>query len=225
MNNYFIILAAGNSSRFKSKIPKQYSMYKGIQTFQHSINKALESKMFKKVILVINKNHKKYIYNLDKKNIIAIKGGKQRHISCFKALKFLKKFKPNKVFIHDAARPNFSIKLLKNLNKYLKNYNAVIPYTKPVETILSKYKKKFRILKKENIILNQTPQCFNFKSLYELSNHNKSLVTDESSLFIKNNLKVKFIKGEENNFKITKKSDLKKSILNIITELVLIFIN
>ena len=64
MNNYFIILAAGNSSRFKSKIPKQYSMYKGIQTFQHSINKALESKMFKKVILVINKNHKKYILSL-----------------------------------------------------------------------------------------------------------------------------------------------------------------
>ena len=90
MNNYFIILAAGNSSRFKSKIPKQYSMYKGIQTFQHSINKALKSKMFKKVILVINKNHEKYIYNLDKKNIIAIKGGKKRHISCFKALKFLK---------------------------------------------------------------------------------------------------------------------------------------
>ena len=31
-------------------------MYKGIQTFQHSINKALESKLFKKVILVINRN-------------------------------------------------------------------------------------------------------------------------------------------------------------------------
>ncbi len=210
MNNYFIILAAGNSSRFKSKIPKQYSMYKGIQTFHHSINKALESKMFKKVILVINKNHGKYIYKLDKKNIIVINGGKQRHISCFKALKFLKKFKPNRVFIHDAARPNFSIKLLKNLNKHLKNYNAVIPYTKPVETILSKNKKKFKILKKENIILNQTPQCFNFKSLYELSKYNKSLVTDESSLFIKNNLKIKFIKGEENNFKITKRSDLSR---------------
>ena len=64
MNNYFIILAAGNSSRFKSKIPKQYSMYKGIQTFQHSINKALESKMFRKVILVINKKNQKACYSL-----------------------------------------------------------------------------------------------------------------------------------------------------------------
>ena len=211
MNNYFIILAAGNSTRFRSKIPKQYSMYKGIQTFQHSINKALESKLFKKVILVINRKHKKYIHNLDKKNIIEINGGKQRHISCFKALKFIKKFKPNKVFIHDAARPNFSIKLLKNLNKHLKDYSAVIPYTRPVETILNKNKKNYQILRKENITLNQTPQCFNFKKLYELSKYNKSLVTDESSLFIKNNLKVKFIKGEENNFKITKKSDLNRA--------------
>ena len=128
MNNYFIILAAGNSSRFRSKTPKQYSMYKGIQTFQHSINKALESKLFKKVILVINKKHRKYIYNLDKKNIIQINGGKQRHISCFKALKFIKKFKPNKVFIHDAARPNFSIKLLKNLNKYLKEIKKILKF-------------------------------------------------------------------------------------------------
>ena len=38
-----------------------------------------------------------------------------------------------------------------------------------------------------------------------ISKYNKSLVTDESSLFIKNNLKVKFIKGEENNLKLQKK--------------------
>ena len=62
MNNYFIILAAGNSTRFRSKIPKQYSMYKGIQTFQHSINKALESKLFKKVILVIIDDLEIYTY-------------------------------------------------------------------------------------------------------------------------------------------------------------------
>ena len=33
---------------------------------------------------------------------------------------YLKKYKPRNVFIHDAARPNFSIKLLKNLTKNLK---------------------------------------------------------------------------------------------------------
>ena len=60
-------------------------------------------------------------------------------------------------------------------------------------------------------MLTQTPQCFNFKSLYNLSKNNKTIITDEASLYLNNNKKVKFIKGEEKNIKITKKSDLYNS--------------
>ena len=49
------------------------------------------------------------------------------------------------------------------------------------------------------------------KLYINLSKLNKKKVTDEASLFLNNNKKkIKFIKGEENNFKITTKSDLKK---------------
>ena len=51
---------------------------------------------------------------------------------------------------------------------------------------------------------------FDLKTLYTLSKLNKTKVTDEASLFLNNNKKVKFIKGEQNNYKITTKSDLKK---------------
>ena len=54
------------------------------------------------------------------KLIKIIKGGKERSDSSLKALKYLKKYKPNNVFIHDAARPNFSIKLLQTIIKNLK---------------------------------------------------------------------------------------------------------
>ena len=57
MNNCFIILAAGESKRFKSKIPKPYYLYRGKPLFQHSIDKAKESKKFKKIILVFNNKH------------------------------------------------------------------------------------------------------------------------------------------------------------------------
>ena len=43
MNNCFIILAAGESKRFKSKTPKPYYFYKGKPLFLHSIDKAKES--------------------------------------------------------------------------------------------------------------------------------------------------------------------------------------
>ena len=55
MNNYFIILAAGKGKRFSSKMPKQFSLYKNKPLFMHSIDTALKSKLFKKIILVINK--------------------------------------------------------------------------------------------------------------------------------------------------------------------------
>ena len=40
MNNYFVILAAGTSKRFRSDVPKQFIKYKGLMLFEHSIKKA-----------------------------------------------------------------------------------------------------------------------------------------------------------------------------------------
>ena len=117
MNNYFIILASGQSKRFNSKKPKQFNIYKNTALFKHSLEKAIKSKLFKKIILVVN--NKKNIKEKFPKNVSIIKGGKERSDSSLIALKYIKKFKPNNVLIHDAARPNFTIKLLKTLLKSL----------------------------------------------------------------------------------------------------------
>ena len=69
MNNCFIILAAGESKRFKSKTPKPYYIYRGKPLFLHSVNKAKESNKFKKIVLVINKKHKKLIRSIKLKNV------------------------------------------------------------------------------------------------------------------------------------------------------------
>jgi len=133
MNNYFIILASGQSKRFNSNKQKQYSLYKGKTLFIHSLEKALKSKLFKKIIIVVN--NKKEIKEKFSKNILIIKGGKERSDSSLIALKFIKKYKPNNVLIHDAARPNFTFKLLKKLINELKKHNAVIPAIKSKDTI------------------------------------------------------------------------------------------
>jgi len=54
MKNCFIILAAGKSERFKSTIPKPYYPFKGKPLYLHSIDKAIKSKKFSKVVLVVN---------------------------------------------------------------------------------------------------------------------------------------------------------------------------
>ena len=210
MNNYFVILAAGKSKRFHKKIAKQFYNFKNKEIIDHSVQKSLNSKLFKKIIIVSNNiNHlkkKKY-----PKLISIIKGGKERSDSSLKALKYLKKYKPKNVFIHDAARPNFSINLLKNIAKNLKKNKAVVPVLNSKDSIKYKIKNQIFNLDRNNSLLTQTPQAFRFKELYNLSIKEKNKVSDEATLFINNNYKVKFITGENKNDKITYLSDVETS--------------
>ena len=203
MSNCFILLAAGKGKRFKSKNLKQFVNYRNKPLFMHSIDKALRSNLFKQIVIVTNNKIK-----LKNKKIKIIKGGKERYQSSQKALEFIKNKKFKNVFIHDAARPNFSINLLKNLKKHLSYNKAVVPYINTDNSTKYVNKNKIVNLKREKVLLTQTPQCFNFKALYNLSKINKTYVTDEATIFLNNDKNVKFIKGEEKNIKITKKSDL-----------------
>ena len=70
MSNCFILLAAGKGKRFNSRERKQFINYKNKPLFMHSIHKAKKSKLFKKILLVTNKQIK-----IPKVEVI--KGGKE----------------------------------------------------------------------------------------------------------------------------------------------------
>ena len=93
--------------------------------------------------------------------------------------------------------------------RHLKRNIAVIPYINSKDTIKYRVKNELYNLNRENTYLTQTPQAFKFKKLYELAINEKNKITDEATLFINKNRKIKFIKGENNNNKITFKSDVK----------------
>ena len=210
MNNYFVILAAGKSKRFHKNKAKQFYKYKNKEIIDHSIEKSLNSKLFKKILIVTNNVNylKKKKYS---KSINIIKGGKERSDSSLLALKYLKKYKPKNIFIHDAARPNFSIKLLKNIAKNLNKNKAVVPVISSRDSIKYKIKSQVFNLNKDKSFLTQTPQAFRFKELYDLALKEKTKVSDEATLFINNNFKIKFIPGENKNTKVTYLSDIETS--------------
>ena len=211
MSNCFIILAAGQSKRFKSVNLKQYTSYKNKPVFEHSLEKIIKSKLFKHIILVTNKKsivQKKYL-----SSIKILKGGKERNDSSLNALKYASKLNLKNILIHDAARPNFSLKLVNKILYNLKYNKAVIPYIKSTDSIKYSLKKSIYNLDKKKIFLTQTPQGFKFDDLFKFSKLNKFKIEDEASLFINNNAPVKFIKGEKENWKITYINDV-KNILN-----------
>ncbi len=214
MNNCFIILAAGESKRFNSNIPKSYQVYKGKPVIYHSIDKALKCEKIRKIVVVTNKKHNKFLRKIKNSKIKYIYGGTTRAISSLIALKSIKRENFKNVLIHDAARPNFSIKLVNKIIKELKKNNCVVPAIKPNDTVKLKIKKSYLNLDRENLFLSQTPQGFNYKELEKIQNEKKIDITDDSTLFLDANKKIKIINGELNNIKITFKNDI-EAIKNI----------
>ena len=209
MSFSFILLAGGNSNRFKSNIPKQYHKIVGKTLIDISIDKIKEFKEIKKIIIVFNRKHKKYLKKNNFKNIKLISGGNTRNESTYNALDYLSKSNnTNKVLIHDAARPNFSKKLIKNILKNAKKYKTVVPVLKLQDALKIKQKNnKTLSLDKNNFFLTQTPQCFNFNEIFKLHSKRKKKYNDDDYSLIKDNKKVKLIRGEKRNFKITNQED------------------
>ena len=212
MSFCLIILAGGNSYRFKSNISKPYQKIAGKSLIEINVNKALKFKQIKKIILVYNKKDLKRVKSLKLKNIKLILGGINRQQSTFNALKHVKNIKGiSKVLIHDVARPNFSSKLFNSIIKNMKNARAVIPkigiqdaVKQKIDSSLSEY-----ILGKnrDNLFLTQTPQAFDLKEIYHLHKMNAAKYKDDDISLYMNLNKIKFIEGEKNNFKITDQSD------------------
>jgi len=200
----FILLAAGDSSRFKSNLPKPYQKIGEKTLIELSLNKIRQFKEFKKIVIVHNPTHIKFLKKINLKNISIINGGKTRQQSTYKALNYLKKCGSyDRVLIHDSARPNFSKNLIRKILTVSKKNKTVIPTLKLQDAIKEKHgKNNFSNLARDKFILTQTPQCFEFKNILMLHKKYKEKYNDDDLSLINNN-KIKFINGEKRNFKIT----------------------
>ena len=212
MSFCLIILAGGNSHRFRSNIGKPYQKIAGKSLVEINVDKARQFKQIKKIILVYNKKDSKRAKSLKLKDVKLILGGKNRQQSAFNALRYLSNTNEvSKVLVHDVARPNFSLKLFGSIIRNMKKAKAVVPKIDIQDAVKQKINSSLNeyILAKDrkNLFLTQTPQAFNFKEIYHLHKTNADKYKDDDiSLYMDLN-KIKFIEGEKNNFKITDKSD------------------
>ena len=210
MSFCLILLAAGDSKRFNSKIPKPFIKVAGKTLLDHSLVKFNKIKQIKKIVVVINKKHSNLLKKIKSNNFSKIIGGKTRQESTYKALRYIKKnrVKCTNVLIHDSARPNFSLKLIKKIINASRK-NTVIPKIPIHDALKESVSKEFLLnLPRENFFSTQTPQSFNFREILALHSRNKSLYKDDDLSLVQSLKKVKFVDGEKNNFKITNQQDL-----------------
>ena len=217
-----IVLAAGNSSRFDKNKSKMFYKIDGAPVIDFTLNNLLSVFNKRSLYITINKKiTKKEKKNLEKytENPLII-GGSTRHKSLINSLGQINHKRIDYVLIHDAARPNVSIKLIKQIKKEILTgkYDAVVPYIKIEDTVKqAQNKSKFKTIDRKKLIATQTPQAFKTINLHKNINNISSTITDDVQTIEKMKLaKIKYILGEKSNLKITTKSDLElfKSYLN-----------
>lgn len=208
-----IILTAGNSVRFGMNKNKNLALINNKTILSFSLNAFLKNKSIDSIILVIRKEDYKEINNILKnenlsKTINIIYGGRNRKESVYKALLASSS---KYVIIQDGARPFIKDSYIEKCIKALKKYKGVTMGVPVIDTI--------KVIDKNNIIKYtpernftwqaQTPQAFDKNILLKLHQKYKNLnITDDCVLLEKEGYKVKIIKSDYTNIKITTYSDL-----------------
>ena len=216
-----IICAAGDGNRLNSasSTPKQYLVVNGKTIIEYSIDKFLELDIIENIVIAINPSHIEYTHDIIKKDaykdkVIIIHGSDTRLKSVMRGLEYLSTSGTTHVFIHDAARPNFSSTLPNNLIKAAKGHDGSIPIIEASSTIKQLKNEKLKTLDRSTIIESQTPQFFDFMAIY---NSYKSLaklttgvnhVTDDAQVAELAGLRVNTFKDNKKNYKITIYDDL-----------------
>tara|TARA_Y100001970_G_scaffold289597_1_gene420516 strand:- start:2661 stop:3371 length:711 start_codon:yes stop_codon:yes gene_type:complete len=219
--NSLVILAGGLGERAKQKDPKQFLILNSsknvrLMYLQYPyLNQ--QSHNFEEIIVVVPKKWQTIISKEIKQMCSiskVISGGENRTESSYLGLKACSS-KCKKVLIHDAARPFASKKLYTTCIKYLDKYDAVIPIIDTKDTSIyiesSKKQQQAFFLSRDSLKAIQTPQAFNYNIIKDAYNQKTINKTDDLQILLdyQPKAKIRFINGEQNNFKITTKQDIK----------------
>lgn len=216
---FSVVLAAGKGERFGGK--KVYEKIGDISVLEFSVSKLLSVGTDVMVLAIRREDTDKVmellsLYDIGK--VIVTEGGETRWDSFQNAFSEIERrcsLKDDDIIIeHDAARPLFSVKMLREMILTLRDdVEGVIPFVRPVDTVrIIEHSGIFLAdLPRESVALIQTPQVFKAGILRELMNSELSAddkFADLAGLFLKVTRKVKGVEGERRNIKITFKEDL-----------------
>ena len=193
-----VIVAGGKGTRFG--VPKTLLKIKNKTLIEYSVD--FFGQEWKTITVVSHSSNIQELTQILNKKIQIVSGGQTRSESVRKGVL---QGSGDFVVVHDVARPfppRDSIEKL--LEAISENYDAA-SFARPVSSSVCYIEEEIKNTSRENLFEIQTPQIFRRNLLLDLMGDE---VTEETSLFLNSGHKVKMIKTNEPNPKITWKEDL-----------------
>jgi 2-C-methyl-D-erythritol 4-phosphate cytidylyltransferase / 2-C-methyl-D-erythritol 2,4-cyclodiphosphate synthase len=210
-----VIVAGGSGLRAGGEKPKQYQLIGGRPVIWWTCRAFLDHPAVSHVQAVIGEGHEKMFaeaaMGLDLP--LPVIGGSTRQESCRIGVEAVGRHSPDKVLIHDAARPFVSDALIDDVISWLDRFPAVVPGMPVAETL------KFapggmvsRTVDRASIWAAQTPQGFAYGPIRNAyakaeAEHTEGL-TDDASVAEHAGIAISMIPGRHENRKLTTAEDM-----------------
>lgn len=220
--NIAVLLSGGIGLRMGTDIPKQYIRVLGKMLITYCLETLLVHPLIDAVQIVAEDGWREAILSdvsgngLDTGRICGFSTpGAERQSSIFHALEDIKN--AHIVLIHDAVRPNLSGQQITICFEMLKSHDGVMPVLPMKDTVyLSDGERISGLLDREHVFAGQAPELFDFDKYYAA---NLRLMPDElckikgsTEPAVMAGMDIAIIPGDENNFKITTKTDLERFV-------------
>jgi 2-C-methyl-D-erythritol 4-phosphate cytidylyltransferase / 2-C-methyl-D-erythritol 2,4-cyclodiphosphate synthase len=215
-----LIVAAGRGSRMPGDIPKQYRHLQGRAILRHVLEAFVAHPGISEVRTVIHPDDAVLFADASRGMDLGapVLGGETRQASVKNGLEALATgSSPDRVLIHDGARPFVSPALIDRVIGALDVSDGAVPALPVTDTV--KRVSAVAIIEtvdRSGLFRAQTPQGFWFAAL--LSAHEKAVqsvtgqsFTDDASIAEAAGLRVTVVAGEESNIKITHDDDMPRA--------------
>lgn len=205
-----IILAGGNSLRFRGDTPKQFTQIAGRSLLDFSVTTFSDTPAIDNIIIVVPIQFEDEL-KAKYPNHKIIVGGQTRKESSFNGL-LACSTSTKKVLIHDAARIFITQDLIENCIMALSNADSVTLAIPAIDTIaIQKDNIITKMDERSSMIAIQTPQGFDYSKICFAHSNYKGNATDDMRLMFELGYKCKVIQGHEDNYKITTIKDFQRS--------------
>ena len=215
-----VIVAAGRGTRLGSEVPKQYIPLNGVCALRRSIDAFLANSDVSHVCAVIHpddaEQFRDAIAGLDDRRMLTpVLGAANRADSVHRGLEALTRFLPNRVLIHDAARPFVDQVTIQAVCDALDTSDGAFAALPVVDAL---WREKDGVAEaphpRDGLWRAQTPQGFHFEKILTAHREHNGQGADDVAVAREAGLAVKLVLGSEQNFKITTVDDLARAIVD-----------
>lgn len=162
-----VVVAAGQGLRAGQPLPKQFALWRGKPVVRHAVERLVQSGAAPVIVAIPPGGEDLARTALAGLPGVALEtGGETRQASVRRALEALASHTPDRVLIHDAARPDLTPEVVERLLAALHTHNGAIPALPVVDSLaVTEADMMSGTVPREALRRVQTPQAFRFATI------------------------------------------------------------